>query len=153
MLVVTGLRVRTAINSLEAPFGFLEPHSILLVLFRVCLLFALPLVGRCVVAALLFQLFAVLFCELLDLPALLDAVACGVVHWTMRPSVIAVGRLSPQGPQPPPATAAATTVVGAPTSGWLLPPAFIFFCFLLPPPWAAALALGMAPFPSFRVGW
>jgi hypothetical protein len=53
MLVVTGLGVRIAIYGLEVPFGFLEPHSILLVLFRVCLLFALLLVGRHPVAALL----------------------------------------------------------------------------------------------------
>jgi hypothetical protein len=41
-LIVTGLGVRMAIYALEVPFGLLEPHSILLVLFRVCLLFALP---------------------------------------------------------------------------------------------------------------
>jgi hypothetical protein len=52
-LIVTGLKVRMAMYSLEVPFGFLEPHSILLVLFRVCLLFALPLAGRHAIAALL----------------------------------------------------------------------------------------------------
>jgi hypothetical protein len=75
ILVVTRLRVRMAINSLEVPFGFLEPHSVLLVLFRVCRLFALPLVGRCTITVLLLQLLVVLFHELLDLPALLGTVA------------------------------------------------------------------------------
>jgi hypothetical protein len=45
-LVVTGLGVRMAIYGLEVPFGFLEPHFVLLVLCRVCLLFALLLAGR-----------------------------------------------------------------------------------------------------------
>jgi hypothetical protein len=45
-----------AIYGLEVPFGLLEPHSVLLVLFRVCLLFALPLVGRRAIIALLLQL-------------------------------------------------------------------------------------------------
>jgi hypothetical protein len=144
-----------AIYGLEVPFGFLEPHSILLVLFKVCLLFALPLAGRRAITALLLQLLMVLFYELLDFPALLDVVEHGVVHWTMHPSIIAagrlMGRLSPWGPQPPPTTAAATVMVGALASGWLLPPAFFFF-FLLPP-WAAVLASGLARFPTSRVGW
>jgi hypothetical protein len=90
----------------EVPFGFLEPHFILLVLFRVCLLFALPLVGRRTITALLLQLLTVLFRELLDFPTLLDAVARGVVHWAAHPFVITVGCLmgclSPQEPQPHP---------------------------------------------------
>jgi hypothetical protein len=93
MLVVTRLGVRIAIYGLEVPFGFLEPHSILLVLFGVCLLFALPLAGRHAIATLLLQLLTVLFCELFDLPTLLDAVAHGVVLWTMGPSIITVGCL------------------------------------------------------------
>jgi hypothetical protein len=60
MLVVTRLGVRMTIYGLEVPFGFLEPHFVLLVLFRVCLLFAIPLAGRCIIAALLLQLLAVL---------------------------------------------------------------------------------------------
>jgi hypothetical protein len=80
MLVVTGLRVRMVIYGIEVPFGFLEPHSILLILFRVCLLFALPLAGRRAIAALLLQLLVVLFPELLDFSALLSVVARGVVH-------------------------------------------------------------------------
>jgi hypothetical protein len=93
-LIVTGLGVRMAIYGLEVPFGFLGPHSVLLVLFRVWLLFALSLAGRRAVTALLLQLLTVLFRELLDFLTLLGAVARGVVHWTTRPSVIAVGRLT-----------------------------------------------------------
>jgi hypothetical protein len=80
MLVVTGLEVRMAIYGLEVPFDLLELHSVLHVLFRACLLFALLLAGRCVVTVLLLQLLVVLFHELLDLPSLLGAVARGVVH-------------------------------------------------------------------------
>jgi hypothetical protein len=124
-----------AVYGLEIPFGLLEPQSILLVLLGVFLLFALPLAGRRTIVALLFQLLAVL-CEFLDFPALLSDVARRVVHWATCTSVIAVGRLSPQGPRPPPATVTAAVVVGAPASGWLLPLAlfFFFFLFLLLPP-------------------
>jgi hypothetical protein len=80
MLVVTGLRVSMVIYGLEVPFGLLEPHSILLVLFRVCLSFALLLAGRRAVTALLLHLLTVLFRELLDFMALLGVVARGVVH-------------------------------------------------------------------------
>jgi hypothetical protein len=72
----------------------LEPHSILLVLFRVCLLFALLVLGRHAITALLLQLLAVLFHELLDFPALLNVAAHRVVHWTKCSSVITVGRLT-----------------------------------------------------------
>jgi hypothetical protein len=127
-----------AIYGLEVPFVFLEPHFVLLVLFRVCLLFALPLAGRRAIPALLLQLLTVLFCKLLDFLVLLGAVARGVLHWTKRPSVIAVGRLMgalvTSGTSAPPATVAATAAVGAPASGWLLPSVFFFFLFLLPPP-------------------
>jgi hypothetical protein len=85
MLVVTGLVVRMSIYDLEVPFGFLEPHSILIVLFRVCLLFALPLAGRCTVTVLPLQLLTILFCELLDFSELLGGVSRGVVHWTTHP--------------------------------------------------------------------
>jgi hypothetical protein len=93
MLVVTRLRVRMAIYGLEVPFGLLEHHSILLVLFRVCLLFALPLGRRRSITALLLQLLTVLFHELLHLPVLLGVVTRRVVHWTTRPSIITTGRL------------------------------------------------------------
>jgi hypothetical protein len=94
VLVVAGLGARMAVYDLEVRFGLLEPHSILLVLIRVFLLFALPLVGRCVVVALLLQLLVVLFCEFLDFPALLSVVAHRVVHWATRSSVIAIGCLT-----------------------------------------------------------
>jgi hypothetical protein len=94
MLVVTGLRIRMVIYGLEVLFGFIKPHSVLLVLFKVCLLFSLPLVVRHAIAALLLQLFVVLFRELLDFPALLGIVVHGVVHWRTHPSVIAVGCLT-----------------------------------------------------------
>jgi hypothetical protein len=83
-----------AIYGLEVPFGFLEPHSVLLVLFRVYLLFALTLAGRYAIAALRLRLLVVPFRELLDFLALLDTVACGVVHWIMRPSIIVVRSLT-----------------------------------------------------------
>jgi hypothetical protein len=83
-----------AIYGLEVPFGLLEPHYIHLVLFRVCILFSLLLVGRRAVSALLLQLLAVLLHKLLDLLTLLSAVARGVVHWTTPPPpIIDVGRL------------------------------------------------------------
>jgi hypothetical protein len=94
MLIVSGLRVRMAVYGLEVPFGFLEPHFVLLVLFRVCLLFALPLTGRRAVAMPLLQLLAVLFCEHLDFPALLGAMVHGVVRWITCPFIIPVGRLT-----------------------------------------------------------
>jgi hypothetical protein len=120
-LIVTGLGIRMAVYSLEVPFVLLEPHSVLLILFRVCLLFALPLAGRHVITMLLLQLLVVLFHELLDFLTLLSVVARRVVHWTMRLSVIAVRRLTgalvASGTSAPPATAAVTAAVGALASG------------------------------------
>jgi hypothetical protein len=80
MLTVAGLRVRMVVYGLEVPFGLLEPQSVLLVLLRVFLLFALLLVRRCTVIALLLQLLTVLFYEFLDSPALLSVVARRFVH-------------------------------------------------------------------------
>jgi hypothetical protein len=93
MLIVTRLGVRMVIYGFEVPFGFVEPHYVLHVLFRVCHLFALLLARRRVVSALLLQLLVVLLHKLLDFPTLLGIVVRGVVHWTMRPSVITAGRL------------------------------------------------------------
>jgi hypothetical protein len=53
MLTVAGLRVRIVVYGLEVTFGLLEPQSVLLVLLRVFLLFALLLVRRCTIVALL----------------------------------------------------------------------------------------------------
>jgi hypothetical protein len=46
----------------------LELQSVLLVLLRVFLLFALPLVGRCTVIVLLLQLLTVLFHKFIRFP-------------------------------------------------------------------------------------
>jgi hypothetical protein len=70
MLIVTGLRVRVAIDSLQCPPGILEFHLYVFVLLRVHFLFVLPLAGRRTILALLLHLFTELFYELLDLPAL-----------------------------------------------------------------------------------
>jgi hypothetical protein len=61
-----------AIDGLQVSFGFLDPQSVILVLLRVHLLFALPLAGRHAISTLLLllQLLAVLFRKLLDFPAL-----------------------------------------------------------------------------------
>jgi hypothetical protein len=68
-LIAAGLRVGVAIDSLQHPFGILELHFLLLPFAY--LLFPLPLAGGCtILARLLLHLFAELFCELLDLPAL-----------------------------------------------------------------------------------
>jgi hypothetical protein len=85
-LIITGLGVGMAVYGLQVPFGLLEPHSILLVLFRVFLLFALLLEGRCAVVVLLLQLLTVLFYELLDFSALLSAVmqSCALGNVRLR---------------------------------------------------------------------
>jgi hypothetical protein len=82
-----------AVYNPKVPFGLLEPQSVLLVLLRVFLLFALPLAGRHAIVALLLQLLVVMFCEFLDFPALLSVVVHRVVHWATRAFVIAAGRL------------------------------------------------------------
>jgi hypothetical protein len=69
-LVVTGLRVGVAIDGLQCPLGILKLHLCVFLLLGVHLLLALPLAGRCTILALLLHLFAELFSELLDLPAL-----------------------------------------------------------------------------------
>jgi hypothetical protein len=53
VLVLVGHGVRMAVYGPEVPFGLLEPQSVLLVLLRVFLLFALLLVGRRIVVVLL----------------------------------------------------------------------------------------------------
>jgi hypothetical protein len=55
-LIVTGFRVGTAVNSLQVPLSILEPQSIILVLLRVHLLFALSLAGRRTIFTLLLLL-------------------------------------------------------------------------------------------------
>jgi hypothetical protein len=133
VLIVTGLRVGVAIDSLQCPLGILKLHLCVFLLLGVHLLLALPLVGRRTILVLLLDLFVELFHELLDLLALRRGMARGVVHRALRAAIATIGwlkgHLSPlRLPQLPPATTAAA--VGALASSWL-PPAFFF---LLPLP-------------------
>jgi hypothetical protein len=132
-LVVAGLRVGVAIDSLQCPPGILELHLYVFLLLRVYFLFALLLAGRRAILAWLLHLLAKLFRELLDLPALRRAMARGVMHRALRAAIVAIGWLMGEfvasWPPTAPPTAAAMAV-GAPASGWL-PPAF-FFLLLLP---------------------
>jgi hypothetical protein len=70
-----------AVYGLQFSFGLLEPQSVLLVLFRVFLLFALSLAGRRAFVALLLQLLAVLFHELLDFPSHPGQMQLQQKHW------------------------------------------------------------------------
>jgi hypothetical protein len=88
MLIVTGLRVRVAIDSLQCPPGILEFHLYVFVLLRVHFLFVLPLAGRRTIFALLLHLFTELFYELLDLPALRCNMLRGVVHFVLSSSLL-----------------------------------------------------------------
>jgi hypothetical protein len=87
-LVGTGAQVRVgvAVDSLERHLGVLELYLLLLVALGEHLLLAFLLAGRhAVTARLLLLLLMKLFREILDLSALLDVVAPGVVHrapWT-----------------------------------------------------------------------
>jgi hypothetical protein len=91
MLIVTGFRVRVAVDDLDRPLGVLEVHLLLLVALAGNLLLAFPLAGRHAVAVWL--LLTKLFHELLDLLAL-GAVAPGVVHQAPRPTLIAAKGLT-----------------------------------------------------------
>jgi hypothetical protein len=135
-LVVTGVKVGVAIDSLERPLGILELHLLFLVALRGNLLLAFPLTGKravmdnccfycsqnCSVSILISRCSFVLWC--LEL--------CSGHHGP--PSLLPEGchdRLSPHVPRAPPAAAASAAAVGAPVSGlMLLPSAFFFFLFL-----------------------
>jgi hypothetical protein len=83
--VVTGLRVRVAVDDLQSPPDILELHLYVLLLLWVDFLLALPLTGRCaILLRVLLHLLTELFRELFDLPALRHAMARGVVHRTLR---------------------------------------------------------------------
>jgi hypothetical protein len=84
------------IDGLQVSFGFLEPQSVVLVLLRVHLLFALPLAGRRAISTLrlLLQLLVVLFRKLLDFPALSGTVAHVVVDRASGTSIVATRRLT-----------------------------------------------------------
>jgi hypothetical protein len=80
MLVVTGLRVRVVVDDLDCPLGVLELHLLLVVALVGNMPLAFPLAERrAVMVGLLLILLVELFHKLLDLPALLSAVAPGVV--------------------------------------------------------------------------
>jgi hypothetical protein len=80
-----------AIDGLQCPLSILELHIYVYLLLRVHFLFALPLMGRCAVSAMLLHLFTELFYELLDLLALRCTMARGVVHRALRVAVVAIG--------------------------------------------------------------
>jgi hypothetical protein len=93
-LVVAGLRVGVATDGLQCPLGILKLHLCVFLLLGVQLLLTLPLVGRRAILALLLHIFAELFRELLDLPALRRGMARGVVHRALRAAVVAIRRLT-----------------------------------------------------------
>jgi hypothetical protein len=89
VLVVTGLRIGVAIDSLDRPLGILKLHLLLVIALTSNVLLAFPLMGSCAVAAgLLLLLLVELLRELLDLSALLGTVAPGVVHWAPWPTLV-----------------------------------------------------------------
>jgi hypothetical protein len=93
-LVVTRVRVRVVIDSLERPLGILELHLLLLVAFSGNLLVAFPPLGWCAhVPRLLLLLLVELLHELPNLPTLLYAVAPRVVYQPSRTARIATGGL------------------------------------------------------------
>jgi hypothetical protein len=95
MLIVTRLGVRVAIDNLDCPLGVLELHLLLVLALAGNVLLAYPLAGRhAIMAGLLLLLLTELLHELLDLPALLSAVVPGVMHWTLWPALITIGRLA-----------------------------------------------------------
>jgi hypothetical protein len=104
--------------------------------------------SHAVTAQLLLLLLLKLFREILDLSALLDVVAPGVVHRAPRTALIGAEELLrslvASWATAPPAIVAAAAAVGAPVSSLLLPPAFFFFLFLF---FAVALSSGI----SFRL--
>jgi hypothetical protein len=80
-LVGVGLRVRVPIHHLQRPLGVQVLNLLILVVLWVHFLLALPLLGRhAVLVWLLLLLLADLLCKLLDLLALLGAMAPRVVH-------------------------------------------------------------------------
>jgi hypothetical protein len=83
-----------AIDDHDRPLGVLELHLLHLVALVGNMMLAFLLVGRCaVVARLLLLLLAELLYELLDLLALLEAVAPGVVHRAPGTALVATGGL------------------------------------------------------------
>jgi hypothetical protein len=94
-VVLVDTRVGVAVDVLQCPLGILELHLLLLLSLGADLLFALLLTGRhAFMAQLLFHLFTVFLCELLDFPALLDVVVPRVVHRALCATVVVVLRLT-----------------------------------------------------------
>jgi hypothetical protein len=93
-LIGAGVGVGVAIDDLQCHLGVLELHLFILVLLQIHLLFALPLVGRCVVLVWqLLLLLAELLCKLLDLLALISVVPLGVMHRPSRATIVTTRRL------------------------------------------------------------
>jgi hypothetical protein len=89
MLVVAGLGDGVVVDDLDCPLGVLELHLLLVVALVGNMLLAFPLAGRrAVMMGLLLLLLVELFHKLLDLPALLSAVAPGVVDRAPRSALI-----------------------------------------------------------------
>jgi hypothetical protein len=94
-LVVTGLRVRVAVDDLDHPLGVLELHLLLLVALVGNMLLGFPLAGRHSIAVWLPLLLLVeLLHELLDLLVHLDTVAPRVAHRAPRPAIVTARRLA-----------------------------------------------------------
>jgi hypothetical protein len=94
VLVVAGLRVGVAVNGLHLPLGILECHLFVLRPFRIHLLLALPLAGRCAFLAWLLLFLTELFRGLLDLPALTHVVARRLMYGASSATIVAVGHLT-----------------------------------------------------------
>jgi hypothetical protein len=122
-LVGAGVGVGVVVDGLECSFGILECHLLILVILLDNLMVSLPLLRRCaIVARLQLLLLVELLRKLLDLPALLGAVALRVVRRAIRglswPLVTTWARTP---------LAVVAAAVGAPTSGLSLLSAFFFF--------------------------
>jgi hypothetical protein len=95
MLVVTGLGVRVVVDDLDCPLRVLELHLLLVVALMGNMPLAFPLAERrAVMVGLLLILLVELFHKLLDLPALLSAVAPGVVDRAPRSALVAARGLA-----------------------------------------------------------
>jgi hypothetical protein len=80
-LVGVGVGVRVVVDGLKHSFGILQRHLLTLVTLWGNLRLTLPLPTRCAIAMRLqLLLLTEPFRKLPDLPALLDAVALGVMH-------------------------------------------------------------------------
>jgi hypothetical protein len=136
VLICVGFRVIVVVDDLDHPLGILELHLLLLVALAGNLLLAFPLAGRHAVTAwLLLLLLTELLHDLLDLLALLGAVAREVVHrkpWSALITVRGLARsLIAMWAMTPPSAATTVATVGAPTSGLLFLLDFFFLIFLV----------------------